>query len=69
MNAQARTCESCGREFVRHSGKDETCPFCQWRQGDPRYWLDKDPGAKRVLRTSGEGPVLDYPRRVLQEWK
>ena len=63
------TCESCGREFVSRHGPAGICPHCGWRQGSPRYWLDKDPEAEMVETHRESGPIFDYSERILKEWK
>lgn len=67
-----KACGACGREFVARKGPYSECPYCGWRQGSSRYWLDRDPKAMLHEVSSPlttDGPLYDYPESTLKEWR
>ena len=66
------TCESCQREY-KGQGRNRPCPYCGWRQGSPRYWLERDPNTELLFTSDSAAergaPLYDFDPKLVKEFK
>jgi len=52
-------CENCYREFTaEHSGRNQPCLYCGWRNGSPLYWLETMDDDESTWKLDSEQQVV-----------